>query len=61
MVRENLHSISLITCGYLYKHRGKTTKIEVFTGYIYCDYSWKQAGFLFRDLNEKLVFLSGKI
>lgn len=36
-------------------------KIEVFTGYIYCDYSWKKAGFLFRDLNEKLVFLSGKI
>ena len=36
-------------------------KIEVFTGYIYCDYSGKQAGFLFRDVNEKLVFLSWRI
>lgn len=36
-------------------------KIEVFMGYIYCDYSGKQAGFLFRNLNEKLVFLSGEI
>lgn len=35
-------------------------KIEVFTGYIYCDYFAKQTGFLFRDLNEKLVFLSGR-
>lgn len=36
-------------------------KIEVFTGYIYCDYSGKQTGFLFRDVNEKLVFLFGRI
>ena len=36
-------------------------KIEVFTGYVDCDYFTKQTGFLLRDLHEKLALLFGRI